>query len=112
MHYSVRNPSTEDRDDILNDALERATTDRGFRERLLNEPRAALAEMAGQALPQGFVIQFLEKDADTDALLVLPDLVPETDQLSDAEIQAVGDCGADTCWLFSCANDTDVTEEA
>ena len=112
MHYSTRNASTEEQN-ALNDALERATTDRGFRERLLNEPRAALAEVTGQALPQGFVIRFIEKDENTDVLVVLPELVPETVELSDAELQAVAG-GADqgSCWVQSCgqqgASDIDI----
>ena len=113
MYHSTRNASTEEQN-ALNDVMERATTDLGFRERLLNEPRAALAEMAGQALPEDFVIRFIEKDENTDVLVVLPDLVPETVELSDAELQAVagGAEGEEGCWVNSCgqqgASDIDI----
>ena len=87
MYHNI-NLSTDDQR-ILDEVLQRAATDLGFREQLLDEPRGVLAEIAGQELPEDFVVRFIEKDEDTDALIVLPDLVPETAELSAAELEAV-----------------------
>ena len=89
-----------DEQDILNDVQRRATVDRDFRERLLNEPDSVLAEVTGQGVPEDFTIRFIEKDANTDALIVLPDMVPETAELSEADLEAVA--GGDWCWWLSC----------
>lgn len=75
---------------VLDDVQRRAATDSDFRERLLKEPNAALAEVAGRPIPDDFTIRFIEKDASTDALVVLPDLVHETQELSESELEAVG----------------------
>ncbi|MCY3637354.1 MAG: NHLP leader peptide family RiPP precursor [bacterium] len=93
---------------VLDDVQRRAATDSDFRERLLKEPNAALAEVAGRPIPDDFTIRFIEKDASTDALVVLPDLVHETQELSESELEAVagGADDEDRCWitciLWSC----------
>lgn len=96
------NTPHSDEQDIINDVQRRAAVDRDFRDRLLNEPNAVLAEMAGQELPQDFTIRFVEKDEHTDALIVLPDMVPETTELSEAELEAVAGGGDGSCWVLSC----------
>ena len=90
--------------DILIDVRRYAAVDRDFRERLLNEPRTTVSEVAGQALPEDFTIRFIEKDEGTDALVVLADFVPETMELSQEELKAVADdlCAGDTCWWTIC----------
>ena len=98
MHHDELNTYEQN---LLNEVLQRAATDLGFRERLLNEPHRVLAEIADQELPRDFVIRFIEKDKDTDALVVLPDLVPETAELSGAELEAVAG-GQMTCYMISC----------
>ena len=95
----VNNHQTSSEQDILDDVLRRAAVDRDFRERLLNEPGAVLARVTGQELPEDYTVRFIEKDEDTDALIVLPDMVPETMELSEAELEAVAGGGDDSkCW--------------
>ena len=100
-----------DEQNIPDEVLHRAATDLGFRQRLLNEPRGVLAEIWGQELPRDVVVRFVEKDEDTDALVVLPDLVAETAELSRAELEAVAggdcdDCGV-SCWVVSVRDEDD-----
>ena len=52
----------------------RAALDRGFRARLLSDPRDAIREL-GFELPANFRLRFIEKDHDLDLLVVLPDLL-------------------------------------
>ena len=87
MHYDELNTYEQN---LLNEVLQRAATDLGFRERLLNEPHRVLAEIADQELPRDFVIRFIEKDKDTDALVVLPDLARISH--SNKVAPASGDC--------------------
>jgi hypothetical protein len=61
------------REHALNAVLARASTDWDFRQQLLNEPVRALKEAFGLVLPAPFRIRFVERDADLDALIVLPD---------------------------------------
>jgi hypothetical protein len=69
--------------------LDRAATDRVFRKRLLVEPRAAIFESFGVIIPLTFRIKFIERDADLDALIVLPDLRTGGDELSDDDLEKV-----------------------
>ena len=61
------------REHALNAVLARASTDWDFRQQLLNEPERALKDVFGLVLPAPFRIRFVERDADLDALIVLPD---------------------------------------
>lgn len=94
-----RKPST--REEIIAEVTRRATLDRDFRERLLKDPREALPEILGQPLPAHIKIRFIEKDPDLDALIVLPDFIPEIEELSDDDLDVVaggtGDPG--DCWM-------------
>lgn len=60
-------------------AITRAAVDLEFRMRLLTDPRAALAEVLGYELPASMRIKFVEKDADVDVMVVLPNLIDEGD---------------------------------
>ena len=55
MHHDELNTYEQN---LLNEVLQRAATDLGFRERLLNEPHRVLAEIPDQELPRDFVIRF------------------------------------------------------
>jgi hypothetical protein len=51
----------------------RAAHDDVFRHALLSDPARALRETLGIALPPGYRVRFIERPADVDALVVLPD---------------------------------------
>ena len=60
------------RDPRLQQILDRAATDAQFRGRLLAELHAAIRDTFGVQIPGGFRLKFIERDADVDALIVLP----------------------------------------
>lgn len=66
----------------------RAATDAVFRRALLADPARALRETLGITLPPGFRVRFVERPADVDALVVLPDLRAEHDELTGDEMDA------------------------
>lgn len=76
------------RDKLMNAILERSVSDRGFRQRLLTEPKRAIRDAFGVEIPAGFRIKFIEKDEDVDALVVLPDARVD-DELTDDELETV-----------------------
>lgn len=76
--------------------LSRATIDPAFRRGLLEEPRGALRSAFGIELPADFRVKFIEKGADLDVLLVLPDPSPGA-ELSEEELDAVAG-GTDPVW--------------
>lgn len=76
----------------------RASTDPAFRNRLLNDPHAAIREGTGAPVPSALRIRFIEKDPRFDVVVVLPDLMPEDGELNEADVAAVAggtnwDCG-------------------
>ena len=76
--------------------LSRASIDPAFRRRLLDEPRGALRAAFGIELPADFRVKFVEKGADLDVLLVLPDPHPG-EELSEEELEAVAG-GTEPVW--------------
>jgi hypothetical protein len=84
-------PTTSDkaREPMLQAILSRAASDSVFRAKLLDQPKVAIAEAFGVNIPARFQVQFIEKSADLDALIVLPDLRVESEELSDGDLAAV-----------------------
>ena len=80
--------------------MQRASTDRRFRDRLLTEPRDAIRDVFGIVIPESIRIQFIEKSRDIDALVVLPDFVTAADgELTDGDLRTVsGGMEADYSW--------------
>ena len=76
---------------VLENVLARAAEDLEFRQRLLTEPRRAIEDAFGVAIPADFRLKFVERDADVDALIVLPDLrrASDDDVLSEDELEQV-----------------------
>jgi hypothetical protein len=74
----------EKQQQILDAVLERATVDRDFRQQLLTDPRRAIQAAFGVVIPAEFRMKFVERDADVDALVVLPDF--RNEQHSDREL--------------------------
>lgn len=82
-------------DDLLREVIERATTDREFRARLLSDPAAAIRHAFGVILPYNYRIRFIEQPADLDALIVLPRNHGQLDE-DDLE-QVAGGGNTETC---------------
>jgi hypothetical protein len=73
----------------LQAVLDRASTDQAFRDRLLNDPRDAIFEAFGVMIPANFRIKFVERGPGVDALVVLPDIVSQSGELSDDDLESV-----------------------
>lgn len=89
---------------IFEEILKRSATDRQFRDLLVSEPAAAIEQVIGvpvATLPRPINVQFVEKPAGLDALIVLPDFVDTEAELSDAELETVaGGC----TWTCACSS--------
>lgn len=82
-----RNPELVRRSqEAMRQILARSATDREFRARLVCDPRAAIREHTGRALPEGFSVRFIENTAT--ATIVLPQIAGTEAELSDAELEA------------------------
>ena len=89
----------------VQELLARSAVDSDFRTALLTDPRTALEQAAGKQIPENLRVKFIEKDADCDAMYVLPD--PMTgDELTPEQLEAVaGGCegievgDVNICWF-------------
>jgi hypothetical protein len=72
---------------VVNTALSRAATDGEFRKLALADANAAVEQVAGQPLPEGFRVRVLEREG-FDITLVLRDPVVDG-ELSDSELERV-----------------------
>lgn len=72
----MANEEEQWRDDAIAQVVQRATVDRAFRDWLLEDPHAAIAEVLGRPVPRRIRIRCIEKDPDVDALIVLPGFRP------------------------------------
>ena len=82
-------------DDLLREVIERASTDREFRTRLLSDPAAAIRHAFGVILPHNYRIRFMERPRELDALIVLPGM---HDQLDEEDLEQVAGGGeTDAC---------------
>jgi len=75
-------------DRLLRDASLRAATDQVFRKRLLTQPEQAIYDAFGVRLPSSHRLRFIEKPADVDTLIVLPDLENGQVELDDDQLDA------------------------
>ena len=89
----------------VQELLARSAIDSDFRTALLTDPRAALEQAAGKQIPDNLRVKFIEKDADCDAMFVLPDTV-SSDELTPEQLEAVaGGCegievgDVNICWF-------------
>jgi hypothetical protein len=94
------------RADIERRLIEGSLRDESFRQRLLEDPRAAMEQELGVQLPEDLRVQAVEESADT-IYLVLPSVSPASggDKITDQELEAVAG-GEDTNWTcgsWTCA---------
>lgn len=66
--------------------MERSAADAAFREMALKNPEAALKDVSGKELPEGFSLRCVSNEG-ADLTLVLPD--PASSDLSDGDLEAV-----------------------
>jgi hypothetical protein len=71
----------------MQEILGRSATDVDFRRKLVDSPRAALAEALGGEVPESFDVRFIENRAS--ATIVLPDYIDDAAQLSEEQLEAV-----------------------
>lgn len=74
--------------------LSRSATDMRFRQQLLTDPRSAVAEFTGNAIPEDWNVVFVENKGS--ATVVLPDPIDPQAELSEAELEAVAGGGTVT----------------
>ena len=96
----------EESTDTWTAVLRRSAIDAEYRERLLENPRAAFKEETGIELPLGYNVQFAEKPDGVDDLIVLPNFIPEAAELTEEELEAVAggcDCSCSACSCSACS---------
>jgi hypothetical protein len=75
--------------------IERSLEDEEFRQRLLDDPKAAVEQELGRGLPEGVDVRVVEESSDT-IYLVLPSasaVVGQGSELSDQDLEAVAGAG-------------------
>jgi hypothetical protein len=77
------------RKELLAAILERSVSDAGFRSGLLSDPKRTITDAFGVRMPDHFRIRFIEKDADVDTLVVLPNRLDPTAELDVSALNAV-----------------------
>jgi hypothetical protein len=75
-------------DQVEYEIKQRAVADAGFRSLALSNPSAAISQITDLPLPPGFKVQFVD-NAGANRTIVLPDLVPEVEELSEADLAHV-----------------------
>lgn len=80
---------------LLEQIIERATTDQSFRRWLIESPEAAIFSTFGIRVPEDYRISFMEKPGNLDALIILPDLRPHGEELCDEDLDAAAGGNAD-----------------
>lgn len=78
----------------IQQVIKRAQTDSEFRQLCLSDPNAAATEVTGKDIPAGYNLRFVENQG-ADLTVVLPDVIEESVELSDDELDHVagGKCG-------------------
>lgn len=76
-------------DDLLQRVLALSVTDTAFRSRLLTDPEGAILDAFSVRVPGGYRVRFIEKPAELDALVVLPDPAAPEGELDDDDLDLV-----------------------
>jgi Nitrile hydratase, alpha chain len=88
--------------------VQKSLEDDSFRQRLLDDPKAAVEQELGRGLPESTEVRVVQESADT-IYLVLPPVSPVDQgvEISDEQLEAVagGDSGHLTCnWTMHCTD--------
>jgi len=81
----------------LDHVLQLSSVDPDFRRHLLADPHAAITAALGDVVPTSLKLRFIERDPDVDVMRVLPDVVPQTEELSLEDLDVVAG-GAAEFW--------------
>jgi Nitrile hydratase, alpha chain len=87
------------RSEIERTLVQRSREDENFRQRLLDDPRAAVEQELGIQVPENMEVRVVEESADT-IYLVLPSASPlgEGGEISDQELKEVAGGGGTNIW--------------
>src|SRR5438045_2971212 len=96
--------TNEDADQVLERVIQRSMGDPEFRALALSDAHAAIAQVDPRPLPPGFTVQFAD-NAGATRTFVLPDPIPTSPELTDAELEQVaGGALVTRCNSNSCGN--------
>ena len=80
--------SEEEVERTLEEIRKRSITDPDFRDLALSDSAAAIAKVTPKSMPGGYQVKFIDNSGPVKSF-VLPDPAFETEELSDAELEAV-----------------------
>ena len=80
--------TTQEADQVLEQVIKRSLEDPEFRALALKDANSAIALINPKPLPPGFTVRFVD-NAGVSRTFVLPDPVPVSEELSDAELEQV-----------------------
>ena len=91
----------QEAEQAIQQIIKRAQTDAEYRQLCLSDPNAAATKATGKEMPAGYTLKFVENQG-ADLTVVLPDVIEESAELSDTELDQVagGKCAA-TCGVTS-----------
>ncbi|MFA5879054.1 MAG: NHLP leader peptide family RiPP precursor [Candidatus Margulisiibacteriota bacterium] len=90
--------SSQEIQDTIMGIRKKATTDKAFRELLLNDPRAAVEQFTGKTMPDDFKLKVIESDPNYHMTFVLPEMVG--DQISVEDLEGVPG-GGTNCVIYA-----------
>ena len=105
QNYTSDPTAKREAEETMQALLTRAATDWAFRQQLVSNPRAAIAEFKGcdeSAIPAGFNVVFIE-NAPGSHTVVLPNPIDAAAELSDSELASVAGGSETVEWVLASA---------
>lgn len=96
-------------DRAIREATKRAVVDADFRKKAVANGNAALAAVSSKALPPGLSLSFIDNFGKHNKTIVLPDPIVESEQLSEADLEAVAGGVAEEACGVSCGSVSCIT---